>query len=171
MERTAEIPQLTERAGADGKVRKAKSELKLVTSATDAKAADAIADPGQKAELSFNAAEPEPRQPETYRAPLRRKPKLETCTEIEAARNYHAEKCIELGADIELEIELFAKALRQLGGGKPATTTVQLSCMDCSGKGKVPGKKPGAVVACRKCGGSGIATVRAHCPRSKGAAA
>ena len=54
----------------------------------------------------------EPKPKETYRAPLRRKPKLETNSPLEAARHFHIEKCIAAGVAIEKEIELFAAELR-----------------------------------------------------------
>ena len=62
-------------------------------------------------------ASPEPRQKETYRAPLRRKPKLETHTGIEVFRDCYVAKAAELGVDIEVEIEAVTKALREHAGG------------------------------------------------------
>jgi hypothetical protein len=52
----------------------------------------------------------------TYRAPLRRKPKLVTSSPLEAARHYYLEQCAaETGLDIDVEIDTIADALRELG--------------------------------------------------------
>ena len=60
-------------------------------------------------------SEPKPR--ETYRAPLRRKPKLKTSSPLEAARHYYLEQCAaEAKLDIDAEIDIVTDALRELAG-------------------------------------------------------
>ena len=99
LEATGEIPQLDKRKGADGKARPVK---------------------GAKAK---GAKEPAPK--ETARAPLRRKPSLETQhIGVIKARRLHVDEAVNVGVDVETEVELFAdelrKAARKRGGNGAA---------------------------------------------------
>jgi hypothetical protein len=96
-------------SGAGGKVRKAVARATVATKPNGA---------GETSDSELDRrGEKSPKPVETYRAPFRRKPKLETCTSLEAARHFHIEKTIAAGASIEEEIELFAAELRAAAAG------------------------------------------------------
>jgi hypothetical protein len=117
MEATGELPQLEKRKGADGKTRKAKPASPESKSATGDQHQPDGAHVIYLEDHDPNGGKPEPRPKETYPAPLRRKPKLDTYVGVDAARNFHVARAIAEGVDVEEEIELFAAALRAAATG------------------------------------------------------